>query len=160
MRGLRCRMVLAGLLTLAAGCAALRPGGTEPPRLTLSDLRVTGATLFSQTYRLRLAVQNPNPFPLEVDGMAYELRVNDQPFASGVSDLRVSLPRYGSRTVEVDALGTVTGLLRQLSALEKARAQQGFRYRLTGHLSLAGTARRLPFDYQGEISLGPQATSP
>lgn len=144
-------LVAAASLAGCAGAPATRP---EPPRLYLLDLRPVEVTLFTQTYRIRLKVQNPNPFALDIDGMAYEIRLNDQPFASGVSDQALDVPRYGTTSLEIDALGTLAGIFRQFTELERSRPQK-LRYEVEGHLSLRGGPSRLPFDHKGEISLLP-----
>jgi len=141
---------------LLAACAGLgtRP---EPPSLALSDLRLVDATLFAQRYLLELQVQNPNPFDLAIDGTACELLLNGQLFASGVSNQPVTVPRYGTGVLRVEATSTLVGLFRQLTELERSQAQS-FRYQLRGHVSLKGS--RLPFDQSGEISLAPAQLRP
>lgn len=143
-------LVWAGLLL--ASCAGLttRP---EPPSLLLSDLRLTGVTLFAQTYLLDLQVQNPNDFDLAIDGLACEIRLNGQRFASGVSNAAATVPRYGTGAVQVEATSTLAGIFRQLSELERNQAQS-FRYELRGHVNVRGYGR-LPFDQSGELSLVP-----
>lgn len=140
-------------LGLLSGCAGtqLRP---EPPRVTIADLGMVDATLFAQRYRVRLDIQNPNSFDLPIDGMQYELILNGSPFASGVSNQEFTIPRYGSESIEVEAQGTLAGIFRQLSALERGRPQS-IRYSLRGHVSTPKGFGRLPFDYGGEIDLVP-----
>lgn len=138
---------------LAAACAGLVPRA-EPPHLTLVDVRLRAATLLAQDYLLTLQLQNPNDFDLAVDGMACELLLNDHRFASGVSSRAVSVPRYGTANLQIEATGTLFGLFRQLSDLEASQAQS-LRYQLRGHVSLRG-AGRLPFDHRGEVALVPQ----
>jgi LEA14-like dessication related protein len=130
------------------------PAHHEPPRLSVVDLRVVDATLLSQTYRIRLRIQNPNSFALPIDGMAYELRINDQPFASGVSNQSLDVPRYGTEELEVQAVSTLAAVFRQLNELERSGPER-FRYALKGHVSLAGGDSRVPFEEAGEISLRP-----
>jgi LEA14-like dessication related protein len=140
------------LLLLLAGCAGLR-ARPEPPSLVLANLRLTGATLFAQTYLLDLQVQNPNDFDLAIDGLACEILLNGQHFASGVSDRAVTVPRYGMGAVQVEATSTLAGIFRQITELERNQAQS-FRYQLRGHVRLRGFGR-LPFDQSGELSLVP-----
>jgi len=147
------RMPLVGALLMLASCAGLltRP---EPPSLVLTDLRLAGATLFSQQYLLDLQVQNPNESALAIEGLACELLLNGQRFATGVSNQAVTVPGYGTGSVQVEATSTLAGIFRQLTELERNQAQS-FRYQLRGHVNLRGFGR-LPFDQAGEVSLVPR----
>jgi LEA14-like dessication related protein len=140
------------LVFVLAGCAALFPR-PEPPRVTLADLRLVELKLLEQRYRLFLRVQNPNAFDLSIDGVDYELTLNEQEFGSGVSNRPVSVPAYGTEILEVDAYSTLAGLFRQLRELDPARPFT-LRYRLKGHVRLSSGGPQLPFDHSGELSLG------
>ncbi|MFU8856886.1 MAG: LEA type 2 family protein [Deferrisomatales bacterium] len=144
--------LLAALFLLLASCAGLttRP---EPPALVLTDLRLEGATLFSQRYLLDFQLQNPNDFALAIEGMACEILLNGQRFATGVTNQAVTVPAYATAAVQVEATSTLFGVFRQLTELERTQAQP-FRYQLRGHVNLRGYGR-LPFDYEGEVSLLP-----
>jgi len=101
---------------------------------------------------VRLRIQNPNPEEFRVDGMAFDLAINDQPFAKGVGNQAVTVPRYGSGFMSVEAVSTLGGLLKQF--VRAARAERSvFKYRITGSLSTAGGAR-IPFEQQGDIDFG------
>ncbi|MEE9287677.1 MAG: LEA type 2 family protein, partial [Gammaproteobacteria bacterium] len=67
------------------GCASI-PSELEPPRLTLKNVELLNATLFEQQYLLTLRLQNPNDFDLDIKGMSFDLEINDEEFASGVSN--------------------------------------------------------------------------
>ncbi len=143
------------LVPLAVAACAGVSRRADPPQLRLLDLRLVDATLLAQRYRLQLDLQNPNPFDLAVDGMSYELLVNDRPFVSGVGNRIGTVPAYGSRTVEVEAVGSLADVIGQFTALQGTQPQS-FRYRLRGQVSVSGGSQRLPFDERGEIALVPQ----
>ncbi|MHB8764873.1 MAG: LEA/WHy family protein [Deferrisomatales bacterium] len=143
-------LALAAALALLPACAGLLPR-SEPPQVTLLDLGVKEVTLFAQRYTLRLELRNPNAAELAITGVVCELLLNDRPFLSGVSAAAVAVPGYGRGEVEVEATGTLAGLLRQAAELEKGKSQT-FRYRLRGHVGQA-LGGRLPFDQAGEVSL-------
>ena len=126
----------------------------EPPNLVLTDLRFVGATVFSQQYLLDLQVQNPNETPLAIEGFSCELLLNGQRFATGVSNRAVTVPAYGTGSLQVEATSTLAGIFRQVTELERNQAQS-VRYQLRGHVNLRGFGR-LPFDYGGEVSLVPR----
>lgn len=134
------------------GCAGM-PGKLETPSVTVSDLRMGTASVFEQQYFVTLRVQNPNDVDLHIKGLSFELELNDQLFAKGVSGQAVSVPRFASQTVEVETISSLSGLLRQLGVLTRDGPRQAFRYRLKGKLSLQGVMAPLAFDERGEVDL-------
>jgi LEA14-like dessication related protein len=140
----------AALLSLSA-CGALfrRP---EPPRLTLADLKLVETTFFEQKYRLALRVQNPNSFRLAIEGIDYQILIDDRLFGGGVSNKPLTIEGYGSEVWEVEAFSDLRLLLRQFLQLEKG-VPESLKYRLKGHVLLKGGGVKLPFDHRGEFSL-------
>ena len=138
-------LLIAGAL---AGCAAL-PSGFETPTITISGLDLANAGLFEQQLNLTLRIQNPNPDELRIDGIAFDLEVNDQPFAKGVGNQAVTVPRFGSAFMPVEAVSSLGGLIRQFGMLVQ-NDKPGFRYRIKGRLSFTGSTS-LPFERRGEL---------
>ncbi len=144
--------VVVAAAVLLAGCAGL-PSGTEAPAVTLSDIGVGGAsTLFEQQFNLKLRIQNPNNEELKIDGLAFSLDVDDKPFASGVSSQAVTVPRFASGFMAVDAYSSLGGVVRQISGFLQGE-RRATRYRIKGTLSLAG-GLRVPFERSGEFDFG------
>lgn len=141
---------LLACIGLLAGCAGwpLR----DPPSVTVADIQLARLGVLEQTLVLRLRVQNPNDSEFEVDGLAYTLEINGRPFARGVGNKAVRVPRYGVAVIETEAVSGMVDLARQFEDFRRGSAG-ALRYRLYGHLS-AGAIGRLPFDYVGELSLG------
>ena len=147
---------LAGALLLA-GCAGLPPGA-QAPAVTIADFGVGNAGLFEQQFNLKLRIQNPNPEEFKVDGMAFDIEINDQHFARGVGNQLVTVPRYGSAFMSVEAVSTLGGLVKQFGRFAQGD-KPGFKYRLKGSMSIAG-GTRVPFDERGEFdfsALAPKA---
>ena len=139
------------------GCAGLAPDAL-PPSVTIADFGVGNAGFFEQQFDLRLRIQNPNPDEFTVDGMSFDLEVNEQPFARGVGNARVTVPRYGSAFMAVEAVSTLGGLLRQFGRIAQGE-KPALKYRITGVLSLAG-GRRVPFEQRGEFDFARFVTKP
>ena len=134
---------------LLTGCAGL-PSGMEPPAVTISDLGLGNAGLFEQQFNLKLRIQNPNNEDLKIDGMAFDLEINDQLFAQGVGNQSVTVPRYGSGFMPVEAVSTLGGILKQFSTLARGD-KPVFKCRIKGTLSVAGS--RIPFERRGDFDL-------
>ena len=140
-----------------AGCSGLPPGA-QPPAVTIADFGLGNAGLFEQQFNVRLRIQNPNPDEFRVDGMAFDLEINDQPFARGVGNQAVTVPRYGSGFMTVEAVSTLGGLLRQFGRIAQGD-KRAFKYRITGALSIAGGSR-VPFEQRGELDFGSLVLKP
>lgn len=145
--------VFAVALILTGACATV---GTpiETPHVTLAGVWLIDVNLLEQRYRMRLRIQNPNPFSLNIDGLNYRVDINDKEFARGVSNQAISVPRYGVDMLDVEAVSTLAGIMRQLMELESG-APNSLRYRVTGKVSLSDRGLRVPFDYRGEFVLTP-----
>ncbi len=122
-------------LFMLSGCASLT--GREPMRMNVVGLEpVTGQGL-EMRFIVRLRLQNPNDTSLDYDGVAFDLDLNDRPFASGVSDQKGNIPRFGE---------TVISVLVSVSAFSAVRQA----WRLPG----AATAGRLPYALRGRLGGG------
>jgi len=134
---------------ILGGCAAVQPP-LEAPHVSLIDLRVLDATLFEQRFALKIRLQNPNAVEVPVNGMDFRLEINDVELGRGVSDKAVTVPAYGETVFEINLVSNFARIVNQIRALESGTGQS-LRYRLTGGISVANRAGKLPFDYQGEI---------
>ncbi len=149
------RKLILPLLAVAlfAGCA-----GTgrisERPYITLSNINLLNLGVFEQRYRIMIRVQNPNDVVIPIKGMSYQLFINEQNFARGVSNESVIIPEFGEEVVEIVATSDLTSILRQLQELMSGGINK-VSYRMTGKVKLANRIRRLPFEYKGELDLHP-----
>ena len=141
------RVFLVALLALLAGCASL--SGLEKPRVSLADLQLKDATLFSQTFRVGLRVENPNPFGVKLQAAEVNVDLNGQQFAQGLSSEGIELPGYGTSLVMVDVNTSMLGLVQQLLKLS---ANQRLPYEISGTLHLShGLSLAVPFHQKGEL---------
>ena len=139
--------VLALLFVCACG------GGAErPPRVdvSISDLRLAEAGMLEQTYAITLRVQNPHNFEIVADGLSFLVETNGKPFARGVSNESVVIPRLGEAMVQVEAVSDTSRAVEQVMDFQNF-ALDGFRYRLVGRF-FSGN-QRFPFDYRGQIAI-------
>ncbi len=58
---------------------------------------------------------NPNDVEIPLTGLNFEVEVNGQPFARGVSNKPVTVPRLGEEILEVTAVSTLANVLRQIT---------------------------------------------
>lgn len=142
------RMAAVLAATMVASCAT---GNVDlPPEVSLADLRPEQAGLFEQRVTATLRIRNPNDGALPIDGYRFTLELNGQPFASGFSDRKVTVPRLSEATTEAAAVVSTLDLMRQIIA---APVQGGFAYRLTGIAFVdSGAGRKpMPFEQTGRL---------
>ena len=142
--------ILAALLV--AACSSM-PKDFEAPRVHIADMAPKEMTLFEQRFDVKLRIQNANEADLSINGLRFEIELNDREFANGMSGQRVTVPRFGSELVDVEVFTTLASFLRQVQDLNTGAGQK-VRYRLKGtaFVESPGTFKA-PFDEQGEIEL-------
>ena len=147
-----CRWLAAGLLAVVlSGCAAQLASRVEPPEVRLAGLGFGEPGMFEQGLRLDLRVSNPNDFAIGVNGMTFDLQVNDVHFARGRTAQGFELPALGDTLVPVTLFVPTADLLERVTQLG---IEQRLDYRLTGEADIASLfVGRLPFEYQGKLAL-------
>jgi LEA14-like dessication related protein len=144
-----CLTLTATLALLLSACASLAP--RDPLAVNVVGMEQLPGQGMEGRFLVRLRVQNPNEQPIEYDGVALELDVRGSRLASGVSDERGTVPRFGEAVIAVPVSVPATALVRQ--ALGFATGDRSkVDYRLRG--KLAGPAfGGMSFESSGEIAL-------
>lgn len=151
MRSLRTCLATVALIG-AASCGAIEDA--QPPQVGLADLRFLEGGLFEQRLLVALRIGNPNDFDLPLDGMTFELELNDQPFATGFTDQPVTVPRLGEVRVPIVASTTLLDMVQQALVLGR---RADLSYRVSGVAYLRGvTGRTLPYEKSGRLRLLPE----
>lgn len=147
---MRLPVILTLLVSLTTACTTLTDEAR--PRVQLAGLQMLDATLMEQRFLARVRIQNRDRRPLEVEGLTFDLELNGQPFASGVSHRKLVLDGLSEGVVEVTLTSTLFGLIRQIQALQ-AQQEAPFRYAFRGTLYVAGRIAGIPFSEEGEMAL-------
>jgi len=153
------RAVLAGALLLAAalgGCASLTQ--RDPVRVHLAGIEPLPGQGLELRFMVKLRVQNPNETPIDYDGVALELEVNRKLLASGVSDQKGSVPRFGEAVLAVPVTISAFAALRQALGLAEGQGLEDMPYVLSGKLA-GGPFGVLRFADEGTLSLPGSARS-
>lgn len=149
--GTRC-LILLGAAVLAS-CATPKVT-VQQPEIVLTGIQVKDIRLSGQNFLLGFSVSNPNPFPLPVKSIRYDLRLDDHEFAGGETqgDFVVSARGDGKFViaVELDLLQSVS----QLASLLRGGRRETIAYDLKGSLAVdIPFARPVPFSSAGVIRL-------
>lgn len=131
-------------LMVLGACAATSLD--RPPEFALADIRPASAGLFEHKLLVMLTIRNPNDAALAIDGYRFDIELNGQPFARGMSGQSLAVDRLSETTTEAMATLSTLDLMRQLLA---APSSDGFRYRLIGTAFAGG--RQIPFEQAGEL---------
>ncbi|MBP6096365.1 MAG: LEA type 2 family protein [Methyloversatilis sp.] len=142
-------VVLAALIALG-GCAGL--ASRDPVRINLVGLEPLQGEGFELRFAVRLRVQNPNDSAIDYDGVALELDVNDKSFATGVSDMKGSVPRFGESVISVPVTVSAIAALRQALGLAEGASLKNLPFVLRGKLA-GGPFGTLRFSEEGRLSL-------
>jgi LEA14-like dessication related protein len=147
-------MVRNGLKLLIAfaliGCAGLQP--RDPVQVTVADIEPLPAEGLEVRMLVKLRIQNPNDAPIDYDGVFLKLDVLDQPFATGVSNERGSVPRFGESIISVPITVSTLRIVAQGVGLLGGRPRDKVTYALEG--KLGGSAfTSIRFQAQGQLTL-------
>lgn len=139
------------LMLVIAGCAALR-SQIEAPRVTLASVGILSLGLLEQRFELTLRVQNPNGFPIDIRGLDYQVALNGEPFAAGVSDTAARVPASGEALVRVPVTANLLDTVQQVLKWRTA-PPDAVDYALDGSVRLSGFDLRMPFEYRGSVPI-------
>ena len=152
-------LLAAGLIFTLSGCAAF--SFRQPLRVMVAGIDTLQGQGMEARFSVRLRIQNHGETPIDYDGIALDLDIRGASFASGVSDQRGTIPRFGETLITVPvSISAAAMLVHALRFATNPSPKTG--YQLRGYLagpSLIGGRR---FDSDGEITLPslPPATQP
>jgi LEA14-like dessication related protein len=140
------RKLLIILLALGlSGCSLFVPK-LERPTLSVVKVQLLKSDLWHQELRVRMRVQNPNDRALPVKGIVYQLDVEGQELAHGMSGDSFVVPALGEAEFDMSVSANMANMLIKL--LNKGGTE--VEYRIYGKISLsAGLLRSLEFNDHG-----------
>jgi LEA14-like dessication related protein len=146
---MRALLTLLAALVLSA-CASLP--GREPVQVTVAGIESLPGEGLELRMLVRLRVQNPNDVPIEYNGAYLRLDVQNRTFASGVSDERGVVPRFGEAIVSVPVTASVLRTAWTVFSMMDGRKLDRLSYTMEGKLNgpLFGSTR---FQATGELAL-------
>ncbi|WP_423835721.1 LEA type 2 family protein [Stutzerimonas stutzeri] len=145
------------LLLSLAGCAALSP--RDPLNVQVAGIQPLPGEGLELRMAVKLRVQNPNDMALEYNGVALDLEINGRRLASGVSDERGSVPRFGETVLTVPVTISAFSAARQALGMAEHIGMEEVPYVLRGKLAggLFGTQR---FVEKGTLDLSGALANP
>lgn len=141
---------LFGVVVLAlVGCAQLPM--SDPVKVSLVGIEQLPGQGLELRMAVKLRVQNPNEAAVDYNGVALDVELRGLSFASGVSDVQGSIPRYGEAVLVVPVSVSAISVLRQaLSFANGDRSNVG--YAISGKIG-GSLLRGERFKSTGQIDL-------
>ncbi len=156
----RRRILLAmGALTLV-GCAGRWRGALETPGVTLEGFRLLPTEGLSPRFLISLRVTNPNPVPLDLRGISYDVEIEGQKLLNGVAGNLAQVPPYSESEIDLQAGLSLVGSLRLLNDLLSDDNRDSLAYVFRARLDVTGLASRLTLEEAGSLSLMGSRTRP
>ena len=146
--------MLVPLTVLCLTACATVPSDIERPKISIANIAPKDIAVFEQRFDVQLRIQNPNDQDLGINGLRFDIELNDKEFGSGMSGQQVKIPRFGSEVVTVEVITGLSSFLRQFQDLNKSGAGT-LRYGLKGTVFVVSPRSfKLPFDEKGEVDFG------
>jgi LEA14-like dessication related protein len=137
-------VVLMGLV----GCATL----PDPLNVTVAGIEPLQGEGMEARFLVKLRVQNPNDRDIVFTGASVNLDVFGRDFASGVTDVGGTVPRFGEKIIEVPVTVSLLRMARQVLGMVDGKPIEKVTYELSGKLQTGGMSAAR-FSTKGEIEL-------
>lgn len=144
------RLLMLFAAFVLAGCAALQPN--DPLRVEVVGIEPAESQGLELRLAIKLRIQNPNESSVSYDGTALELEVNGKALATGVSDQKGSVPRYGENILVVPVSISAMNAVRLALVFTDGKQRDELPYVLRGKLA-GGAFGSVRFTKEGSIGI-------
>lgn len=144
-------LLLMGVMLMLASCANLRDH--EPIQVSVAGIEPLPGEGLEVRMLVKLRVQNPNDAAIDYDGVSLKLDVQGDTYASGVSDGRGTVPRFGEAVIEVPVtMSTLRLAFQAFGQMRDGKAPEKLHYKLKGKLG-GSPFGSMKFATEGELDL-------
>jgi LEA14-like dessication related protein len=149
--------LILGLVFILSGCSLM--GLHEPLRVSVAGMEPLEGKGMEARFAVAIRIQNHGSTPIDYDGIALDLGLRGMSFASGVSDQRGTIPRFGESVITVPVTIPATAIIRHIHGFATSDRTK-VNYRLQGKLGAPGLSLGKYFDSSGEIALPAALSEP
>ncbi|GAA6151164.1 LEA type 2 family protein [Pseudoteredinibacter isoporae] len=139
------------LLSALSACSHL-PNVVEEPRLRVLDIQMLPGDNLSPSFNIKLKVDNPNRFDIDVVGASYSVSLQGFEVIHGVANDIPTIAAYDSQEFTVNAQASVVQGVRLLNKLMQSQ-QQDLDYRMSLKLDTGSLFSAIRIEDEGKISL-------
>jgi len=145
--------VALSVVMILGGCASMS-GKFDAPRLSLVAASMASTDVFSQQFRVRVRVENPNAVDLPIKRINYTLLLEGDSFAEGVSEAPFVVPANGEKEFDLNMqthfVSSIARLLSRLTGTNRTTIA----YTFTGDVTVDATfSPTLKFTESGAVDL-------
>ncbi len=147
------------MVMIIGGCAAFQPA--DPLDVTVAGIESLPSEGLELRMSVRLRIQNPNDRQIDYDGLSVRLIVLEKTFATGVSDQRGTIPRFGTEVIPVAVtISPLRVAWNTVGFLINDNRSDKVHYELEGKINRVGFGS-MGFRTDGELRLPvPSSTAP
>ena len=150
MRDRWVKIIVVVMVLMLAACAGPASKPLIEPNVQVRDLEITDATLSGIDAIVTLDVGNPNDVRLSARGLSYELFVSGNKLVSGQDDSSISVPAFGSETIELPVRLSYFGLIETLPEILRTGNAA---YTVKGSIKTSIFSYAIPFTKEGDFKL-------
>ncbi len=144
-------LLLIGAAFMLTACETLTD--REPLHVSVAGIESLPGEGLEVRMLVKLRIQNPNEAPIDYDGVSLKLEVQGQTYASGVSDVRGTIPRFGEGVLDVPVtISTLRVALQAFGHMRDGTAPEKIKYKVKGRLS-SSSFGSTSFATEGELDL-------
>lgn len=144
------RIFLLLAVMLAVGCSGPLSKPLQEPKVQVRDLEITDASLGGIDAIVTLDINNPNDRRLSARGLSYELFVSGNQLVTGQDDKSISVPAFGSETIELPVRLSYFGLIETLPEILRTGSAD---YLVKGTIKTSIFNYAIPFTKNGDFKL-------
>jgi LEA14-like dessication related protein len=142
-----------GLCILVLSACSMPGQRVEPPRISLSSIKIQDINLFEAVLHIEVRVVNPQDVTYDIKGIDCVLDLNQVRLASGVSNTPTHIPSLESAVIPLTIYSSVEDMAK---CLKELKGKDKINYNITGKLHLAGGFLKpslIAFNTDGQVSL-------
>lgn len=136
---------------MLAACATLPD--YETPTVNVTSLSMLPSGTMTPRFRIGLHIVNPNRIPLELEGIAYSVYIEDHKVLTGASNELPVIEPFGEGEVTLYAVTNMMGSISLLSDLMN-RPRSNYHYKIDAKLAPAGRIPDIRIIDEGSVHLG------
>lgn len=154
----RSTLPMLAITSFLAACSSL-PRDFETPKFGIANIAPKDVAILEQRFDVQLRIQNPNNFDLGINGIRFEIDLNEKAFGNGMSGQAVTIPRFSSEVITAEVITGIGSFIRQVQGMNDSTAK--LRYRLKGKAFAESPSRfAIPFDESGEVDFNQAPAAP
>src|SRR5215472_8269387 len=143
-------VLMIAVVAIVSACANMPH--QDPLQVTVADLDSLPGEGFELRMLVKLRIQNPNDTPVDYNGVFVKVEVQGTTLATGVSDQRGSVPRYGETVVAVPLTASAMRMATFALGMFGGGSIEKLHYKLEGKLDGPGFGSTR-FQSEGELAL-------